>query len=92
MDNLGHDASLQVCFRSPGSFWEDPFSEFVGFQKMPELADRCLIRYGFVAQVYSHEASHGFDVVENFLGAHVTQVDQLALKEVDAKHPFPSYR
>jgi len=54
-------------------FLKDPLAEPVGLEKMAELANGGLIGDGFVPEVDSDEAPHGFHVVEGFFHPRIAE-------------------
>jgi hypothetical protein len=69
----------------------------MGFQQMPELADRGLIGHGFTAQINPDKLSQGAGVLQGLLDRQVRQVEPL-LQEMEGSmrstptggHPGPS--
>jgi hypothetical protein len=49
----------------------------MGFQQMPELADRGLIGHGFTAQINPDKLSQGAGVLQGLLDHRVRQVEPL---------------
>ena len=69
---------------------EDSPAKVMGLEKVAELADRRLVWYRLVAEIYPNKSPHGFHIVERFFGSGVAEVEP-TLQEMDPKHPFQPY-